>query len=68
MKCIAEDLVAVKYLLSGLECKFVVLSSICSIDLREVKSLWEEIVDESTEGDAVGPRRGEILNLDILKS
>ena len=56
-----------RHLLSGLECKVVVLPSVCCVNLGEVESLWKEIVDQSTKSDAIGPRRGEVFNLNVLQ-
>ena len=43
------------YLLSGLECKFVVLSPVFGTNLLKVKRLREKIVDKRTKGHAVCP-------------
>ena len=54
------------YLLSGFECQFVILSPIGTIDLGKVESLWEKVMDERAEGDAIGPGGGKILNFNVL--
>ena len=54
-------------LLSGRECRLVVFSSIFTIDLGEVESLREKIMDQRAKSYAIGPRGGEIFNLDVLK-
>jgi len=40
---------------------------VAPVQLLEVKSLREEVVDEGAEGDAVGPARREVVNPDALK-
>jgi hypothetical protein len=42
--------------------------SIPGVDLGEVEGLREEIVDEGTEGDAVGPARREVGDRNFLKT
>jgi hypothetical protein len=42
--------------------------SIPGVDLGEVEGLREEVVDEGTEGDAVGPARREVGDRNFLKT
>ena len=55
-------------LLSGFECQFVILSPIGTVNLGEVESLWEEVMDERTKGYAIGPGGGKIFNLNVLRT
>ena len=54
------------YLLSCRECNFIIMSPVRWVNLGKIESLWEKVVDQGTEGHAVGPCRGEILDLDTL--
>lgn len=43
-----------------------VLFAVCWVKCSVVKSIWEEFVDESTEGHATAPAGGEILDVHML--
>ena len=53
-------------LLSCRECYFIIMSPVRRVNLGKIESLWEKVVDQGTEGHAVGPCGGEILDLDTL--
>ena len=55
-----------KNLLRHFERQFKVLSSVCRIELIEVESLGNEVVDEGTESHSVCPGRGKIGHTHIL--
>ncbi len=53
--------------LSSLEGEVVVLLPVAPVQLFEVEGLREEVVDEGAEGDAVGPARSEVGDLNSLR-
>ena len=57
--------VCVFYLLSGFECDVIVLSSIVWINFCKVKSLREEIVNQRTKCNTIGPITCKVFKFDL---
>jgi len=53
-------------LLSSLEGEFIILFSVFFRQLGVVKSLWEEVVNEGTEGEPVRPAVCEVGDVHVL--
>jgi len=52
--------------LSGLEGQLVIGLAVVRGQAREVKCLWEEMMNESAEAQTIGPRIGEVGNLNVV--